>query len=77
MTQTTETLWRPTEDRIASSPLRAYLDWLEEREGRTFADHDALWRWSVEDLDRFWLSIVEYYDVAFSSPWTRVRTDEE
>ncbi|MDD7933302.1 acetoacetate--CoA ligase [Actinomycetospora straminea] len=77
MTQTTETLWRPTADRIARSPLRAYLDWLEEREGRTFADHDALWRWSVEDLDRFWLSIVEYYEVAFSSPWTRVRTDEE
>lgn len=76
MTQTTETLWRPTPERIASSPLRAYLDWLEEREGRSFPDHDALWRWSVEDLDRFWLSVVEYYGVEFSTPWTQVRTDD-
>ena len=68
------TVWSPTADRIESSALRAYLDWLEEREGRTFGDHDALWRWSVEDLDRFWTSIVDYYGVEFSTPWQQVRT---
>ncbi|EXG82823.1 acetoacetate--CoA ligase [Cryptosporangium arvum] len=56
--------------------LRAYLDWLEKREGRRFGDHDALWAWSVEDLDRFWLSIAEYYDVAFSARWSEVRSAE-
>ncbi|MGW4525027.1 acetoacetate--CoA ligase [Amycolatopsis sp. NPDC004378] len=69
-----ETLWSPTADRIEKSALRAYLNWLEEREGRAFPDHDALWAWSVADLGRFWLSIVDYYDVAFSANWTRVRT---
>ncbi len=69
-----DVLWSPTADRIAHSPLRAYLDWLENREGRPFPDHDALWAWSVADLDRFWRSIVDYYDVDFSTPWTRVRT---
>ncbi|TQS41198.1 acetoacetate--CoA ligase [Cryptosporangium phraense] len=58
------------------SALRAYLDWLERREGRPFPDHDALWSWSVEDVDRFWLSIVDYYDVTFATPWTRVRTPD-
>jgi len=70
----TETLWSPTPARIAGSALRGYLDRLEEREGRAFPDHDALHAWSVQDLDRFWLSIVEYYGVEFSSPWSRVRT---
>ena len=64
--QTTGTLWSPTPARIETSALRAYLDWLEEREGRPFPDHDALWAWSVEDLDRFWISIVDYYEVEFS-----------
>src|SRR5690242_12853122 len=59
--QMTETIWSPTAARIEGSALRAYLDWLEQREGRPFPDHDALWAWSVEDLDRFWISIVEYY----------------
>ena len=70
----TEVLWRPTGERIGASALREYLDWLEKREGRSFADHDALWAWSVEDLDRFWLSIVNFYGIRFSAPWTVVRT---
>ena len=71
-----ETLWTPGAERIEASALRAYLDWLERREGRPFPDHDALWAWSVADLDRFWLSVVDYYDVAFSAPWTQVRTPD-
>ena len=70
----TDTLWSPTADRIEQSALREYLNWLEVREGRPFPDHDALWAWSVEDLDRFWSSIVDYYEVEFSTPWTQVRT---
>jgi acetoacetyl-CoA synthetase len=69
-----DVLWRPTADRIAGSALRGYLDWLELREGRLFPDHDALWAWSVADLDRFWTSIVDYFDVEFSTPWSQVRT---
>ncbi|WP_214406787.1 acetoacetate--CoA ligase [Pseudonocardia lacus] len=70
----TATLWNPTPERIRDSALRAYLDWLQEREGRAFPDHDSLHAWSVEDLDRFWTSVVDYYEVDFSAPWTRVRT---
>ena len=69
-----DALWRPTEDRIEASVLHAYLGWLEDREGRPFLDHEALWAWSVEDVDRFWISIVDYFEVEFSAPWTRVRT---
>src|SRR5689334_15377177 len=67
-------LWSPTAERIQGSALREYLDWLEEREGRPFADHDAHWAWSAEDIVRFWLSIVAYYGIEFSAPWTQVRT---
>jgi acetoacetyl-CoA synthetase len=70
----TDTLWSPTAARIEKSALREYLNWLEKREGRPFPDHDALWAWSVEDLDRFWISVVDYYKVDFSTPWTQVRT---
>ncbi|GAA2535482.1 acetoacetate--CoA ligase [Pseudonocardia hydrocarbonoxydans] len=70
-------LWTPTQARIEGSALRAFLDRLEEREGRPFPDHDALHAWSVEDVGRFWLSVVEYFGVEFSAPWTEVRTAEE
>jgi acetoacetyl-CoA synthetase len=70
----TGVLWSPSADRISKSALREYLNWLEGRVGRPFPDHDALWAWSVENLDRFWSSIVDYYEVEFSTPWTQVRT---
>jgi acetoacetyl-CoA synthetase len=69
-----DVLWSPTADRIDKSALREYLNWLEGRVGRPFPDHDALWAWSVENLDQFWSSIVDYYEVEFSAPWTQVRT---
>jgi acetoacetyl-CoA synthetase len=65
-------LWSPSADRIEKSALREYLNWLEVRQGRPFPDHDALWAWSVQDLDRFWSSIVDYYEIEFSAPWTQV-----
>ena len=72
----TEVLWRPDADRIAGSVLRGYLDALEARHGRAFPDHDALWAWSVADLDRFWASVVDHFGVAFTTPPDRPRTDD-
>ncbi len=72
----TEPLWSPSPDRIGTSALRGYLDWLERREGRAFADHDALWTWSVADIGRFWSSIVDYFDIRFSEPCSQVLTPE-
>ncbi|GAA1389733.1 acetoacetate--CoA ligase [Pseudonocardia kongjuensis] len=70
----TDILWSPSDARVESSALRGFLDWLQEREGRDFPDHDALWEWSVADIDRFWTAVVEYYEVELSTPWTQVRT---
>jgi len=46
-------LWTPSASRVARSHLTRYLRWLAER-GRTFDDYEALWRWSVADLETFW-----------------------
>jgi acetoacetyl-CoA synthetase len=36
------------------------------------ADYAELWQWSVTDLDRFWSSICEFFDVRFEAPPARV-----
>ncbi|HEX3612183.1 MAG TPA: acetoacetate--CoA ligase [Sporichthyaceae bacterium] len=68
-------LWEPSDERIKDSAMRAYLDWLEAREGRTFADHREFWAWSVEDIERFWTSVWDYFEVAASAPYERVLTE--
>jgi acetoacetyl-CoA synthetase len=52
-------LWRPTEERIERSWLTRYARWL----GRGSDSYDELWRWSVDDVDAFWRSIWDFFDV--------------
>ena len=43
--------------------LRLYQDWLARQRGLAFDSYDALWRWSCTDLDAFWQSLWEYFDL--------------
>ncbi len=65
-------LWEPSEAFRAASTMSDYLTWLERERGLTFADYDALWRWSVDDLEGFWASIVAYYKIPLHGIWERV-----
>jgi acetoacetyl-CoA synthetase len=56
-------LWEPSPAFIAATNLTDYLGWLERERGLTFPDYDALWRWSVDDLEAFWTSIVDHYEI--------------
>ncbi|ART50417.1 acetoacetate--CoA ligase [Acidovorax carolinensis] len=52
--------------------IRLYQNWLREQRGLQFADYDALWRWSVTDLDAFWQSIWDYFDLQSPTPHSAV-----
>jgi acetoacetyl-CoA synthetase len=65
-------IWRPSPAAIESSELTRYQGWLTATQGRTFADYQALWAWSTTDLEGFWGSLWEYFDISASSPYERV-----
>jgi acetoacetyl-CoA synthetase len=56
-------LWTPSADKIQSSRLAGYQRWLSRNKSIHTDSYDTLWRWSIEDLDGFWQSIWEYFDV--------------
>jgi acetoacetyl-CoA synthetase len=65
-----ELLWTPSKERIDRSALTAYARAVG-REGE-YAD---LWQWSVDDLEGFWASIWEHFDVQAAEPYERVLGD--
>jgi acetoacetyl-CoA synthetase len=65
-------LWEPSAAFRESTTLTAYLRWLERQHGLRFADYTALWRWSVDDPDAFWSSIVDYERIPLDGSWERV-----
>ncbi|ADU97875.1 acetoacetate--CoA ligase [Alicycliphilus denitrificans] len=48
--------------------IRLYQDWLQARRGLRFDGYDALWRWSVTELDAFWQSVWDYFDLQSPTP---------
>lgn len=63
-----ELLWTPDPQRVANTRLVEYQRWLERERGFVFADYAALHRWSVTDIDAFWRSIFDCFDVRSSTP---------
>ncbi|WP_396433899.1 AMP-binding protein, partial [Limnohabitans sp.] len=43
--------------------IRLYQNWLREQRGLSFDTYNDLWRWSVTELDAFWQSIWDYFDL--------------
>ena len=69
------TLWEPSAAFAQRTRLRAYMDWLAAYHGVEVDDYDALWRWSIGDIEAFWSSIAEYFDVRFDAPPSEVLAD--
>lgn len=56
-------LWEPSAEQIQRSELRKFQSWIAARCGARTESYLDIWRWSVDDLDRFWDSVWEYFDV--------------
>jgi acetoacetyl-CoA synthetase len=59
-------LWTPPPDVRERTRIGNYLRWLKETRGLDFADYAALWGWSVTELEAFWQSVWDYFDVRSS-----------
>ena len=60
-------LTSPSEETIARANVTRYRQWLSVERGLELADYESLRRWSVDSLDDFWASQVQYFDVDLGS----------
>ena len=70
-------VWTPSPERIASATITRYREWLNETRGLELEGYPDLWQWSVDELDGFWGSIWEFFEVQASEPYVRVLTTRE
>jgi acetoacetyl-CoA synthetase len=63
MVQDGQVIWQPSPEFAHSSNVAQYMRWLAANRGLHFADYNALWNWSVTDLEAFWASIWDYFEV--------------
>jgi acetoacetyl-CoA synthetase len=70
-------LWTPSPERISTARITAFADWLRTQRGLTFADYEAMWTWSVTDLDGFWSAVWQFFDLQASRPYRKVLADPQ
>jgi acetoacetyl-CoA synthetase len=70
-------LWEPSDERRDRATLTRYARWLRDHRGVDVDpdDYDSLWRWSVGELDDFWASIWDFFEVEASQPYEQVLAD--
>ena len=69
-------LWEPSETQKKESNLMHYISWLTQKKGLSFREYRELWEWSVGNIEDFWESIWEYFDVQASQPYSKVLSGE-
>ena len=52
--------------------IRLFQQWLTEHRQLQFDDYQAMWRWSVSDIEAFWQSAWDYLDLQSPTPHTAV-----
>jgi acetoacetyl-CoA synthetase len=72
-----DVLWSPPADARERTELGRYMTWLESERGRAFADYHELWRWSIADLEGFWASIWDFFEIRAHAPYERVLGSRE
>ncbi|HEU4980208.1 MAG TPA: acetoacetate--CoA ligase, partial [Solirubrobacterales bacterium] len=70
-----EVLWAPSPELVERSQLTRYMRWLAEERDLHFEDYSSLWRWSVTEIEEFWATIWDHFEVISETPYEEVLSE--
>ncbi|MCB0688554.1 MAG: acetoacetate--CoA ligase, partial [Saprospiraceae bacterium] len=65
-------LWRPNQNFIASCNLTQYQQWLYKKNIAACDSYETLWQWSADQIDEFWHSIWDYFQILHDGDFSEV-----
>lgn len=71
-----ELLWSPGNKEMEEAAITDYMKWLGANKNITPKTYEELWSWSVENVEEFWESIWDYYQVKSYTPYKSVLKNE-
>ncbi len=69
-----ELLWSPPPDILDRCRLGEFMRFVTRTRGLTFAGYPDLWHWSTDDLDGFWRSVWDFFEIIGYAEPERVLT---
>jgi len=68
-------LWKPSEERIKSTNMYRFMNFINERYNQNFTDYSQLHQWSIDNIPDFWASMWDVAGIIASQPYDRVVDD--
>ena len=68
-------LWQPSEDKVKSSNLYAFMTGINGQYNTDFSEYTELHRWSIENIPEFWAAMSQYADIIATQPYEQVLND--
>jgi len=70
-------LWEPSEEMKQQSMLMRYMHCLEKEKGLKLYSQEELWEWSFNNLEDFWASMCDFFQIKASKPYTTVLAERK
>jgi acetoacetyl-CoA synthetase len=64
-----DVLWTPSPERRTDANITHFINWLERERGLRFENYLQVWQWSIDELETFWRSIWDYFEIKSSAPY--------
>ncbi|MGD8560909.1 MAG: acetoacetate--CoA ligase [Desulfarculaceae bacterium] len=68
-------LWKPSPQRVAEANLTRFIEFVNQKYGKSFQDYFDLYQWSVEAIPDFWAAMWEFGGVIHSQDYSQVVQD--
>ena len=68
-------LWQPSDQRIRNTNIYHFMNYVNSRHEKNFANYDGLYTWSVEESGVFWATLWDYTEIIHSRSYDQVVDD--
>ncbi|MBF0574209.1 MAG: AMP-binding protein, partial [Desulfamplus sp.] len=68
-------LWKPSDERIKQTNMYRFMQTINEKYGTNYSDYDALYKWSIDNLEKFWELMWDFAQIRSSKKFDRVIDD--
>lgn len=70
-------LWKPNDETISKANLTHYRLWLAKNRSLKLDNYEQLWQWSIDNIDDFWTSLWDYFDIISEGSYQKVRSSDK
>ena len=68
-------LWSPSRDRIESTNMWRFMQFVNEKNDQNFNDYASLYQWSINEMQAFWSTVWEFAEIKASETYNEVIND--